>query len=853
MPCVRIRAARPDFLLAALAAACASGGVAADDREASFQKVVAPFFERHCLDCHGPKRAKGDVTLDTLRPDLNAGGGPKRWDRVLEMLDHGTMPPEGEEQPKAEERKATVEWIRVGLREESRRPPDSPPSHLRRMTNVEYQNRMRDLLGIDLKLDDELPKDPFKPYTFTNTAEFMRLGPEQLDAYRAAARRAMASVIVDPEKPKAVPTRREWKAAATPAPDGQFENHQLSVYGGGRFNVSQGVSVQNVPKTGEFRIRFQASAVFPPGVTELPLRLVMGEALNVNSSTRRIEPVGTVRLKAGEKPAVYEFRGRLENFPVESNRQSKGKPLPDAITITPQNLYDDGTLNDENGFRKPRVREFPFAVIDWIEFEAPMADVWPPEHHARILFNSPLGKTDPDEYVREVLRRFMGRAFRRPATDDEVARFAKIYATLKPELKSPEAAWRETLSLVLVSPQFLMHNGTPATVADARYAFASRLSYFLWASMPDEELLVAAAKGELDKPEAIDKQVRRMLADPRSEAFVREFSRQWLSLDKMRTVPINRDLFPRFLYTVPLGERAGTEEPYRPTIRDHMTDETYAFVSHLIRENKSVFNVVDSDFAMLNQPLSVHYGVPGVSGDEIRPVPVKAEHHLGGLLTHGSVLIGNGTGSAPHPIYRAVWLREAILGEAVPPPPADVPALADTGGASAEKATTIKDLLARHRTQPSCNACHARLDPWGIPFEHYNAVGKFQPKVPKGGTRVSPFKKDTHKDLNGYAEYVNKLNTLPVQADAKVPNGPTVDGMGALKAYLLKERKGDIARNVLSRLYAYGLGRELTWRDRFAVEDMHSSVAKGGYGMRDLITTICRHKSFRATPGGEKP
>jgi Protein of unknown function (DUF1585)/Protein of unknown function (DUF1588) len=181
-----------------------------------------------------------------------------------------------------------------------------------------------------------------------------------------------------------------------------------------------------------------------------------------------------------------------------------------------------------------------------------------------------------------------------------------------------------------------------------------------------------------------------------------------------------------------------------------------------------------------------------------------------------------------------------------------VPALSDSAGASAEKATTIRDLLAKHRKQPSCNACHARLDPWGIPFEQYNAVGKFQPKVPKEGTRVSPFKTATHKDLDGYAAYLTTLNTVPVQADAKVPGGPSVDGMDELKAYLLKDRKGDIARNVLRRLYAYGLGRELTWRDRFAAEDMLATVGKGGYRVRDMIEAICRHESFRPPTEGGK-
>jgi mono/diheme cytochrome c family protein len=832
-------------------AACTSGIAAADDRETSFERVVAPFFEQHCNECHGPTRGKGGVTLHTLRGDISAGAGPKRWDKVLEVIERGTMPPDTEIQPKADERKVVAGWIRAALRDELRREQAKAgatpvPSSLRRLTNVEYQNTMRDLLGFELKLADDLPKDPFKPYTFTNTAEFMRLGPEQLDAYRAAARRAMASAIADPEKPKTLKIRREWKPATAPIPNDQLEPNQLGVWGGtGRFSVSQGTTFTDLPKTGAFRIRFQASAIFPAGITEMPLRLVMGEALNVNSSTRRVEPVGTVRLKAGEKPAVYELRGRIENFPFETNRNQKGKPLPDALTITPQNLYDDGTLNDENGFRKPRMREFPIAVIDWIEFESPFAEEWPPVHHRRILFDSPLRESDPDKYIREVLLRFLSRAFRRPATDDEVARFAKIFTALKPELKTIEATLRETLALALVTPQFLMHNGTPTNPQEKRCDLAGRLSYFLWASMPDDELLELAAKGELDKPEVLENQVRRMLADPRSQDFVREFSRQWLSLDKMRTVPINRDLFPRFLYYVPLGERAGTEEPYRPTIRDYMMEETIAFISHLIRDNGSVFNVVDSDFTCLNQLLAAHYGVPGVMGDEIRRVPLKPEHHLGGLLTHGSVLIGNGTGSAPHPIYRAVWLREAILGEDVPPPPADVPALVDTAGASAEKAATIKDLLALHRKQPSCNACHARLDPWGIPFEQYNAIGKFQPKVPKEGTRVSPFKLAVHKDLDGYSAYLNSLNTVAVGADARVPSGPNIDGMSELKAYLLKERKGDIARNVLRRLYAYGLGRELTWRDRFAVEEMLDTVEKSGYGMRDMILAVCRHESFR--------
>jgi hypothetical protein len=399
--------------------------------------------------------------------------------------------------------------------------------------------------------------------------------------------------------------------------------------------------------------------------------------------------------------------------------------------------------------------------------------------------------------------------------------------------------------MVLISPQFLYHTTAKDGKALGNYELASKLSYFLWGSMPDEELLTLADQGKLTDPRVIEQQVRRLLADKRSADFVDNFTTQWLSIAKMRSVKINETLFPRFLYLVPRGERAGTEEPYRPTIRDFMHAETVGFIAELIKRNASVMQIVDSDFAMLNQPLAAHYGVPGVQGQELRPVNIKPEHHLGGLLTHGSVLIGNGTGSAPHPIYRAVWLREAILGDDVKPPPADVPALSDTAGDAAEKAVTIKDLLRNHRQKDSCNACHARLDPWGIPFEQYNAIGKFQPLVPKSGTRVRGFNPALDKDLTGYASYLQSINTEPVQADTRLPRGTSIDGMEELKQYLLQYHQDDIASAVLRKLLTYSIGRELTIHDRAAVEQLKQRLQNGGYKFQDIIIAICQSSTFQ--------
>lgn len=820
-----------------------------------YDSYVRPFLKSYCIKCHGPDENKSGLTLHMLKSDLDSGRELERWEDILEALESGEMPPKDEPQPNESERKRVADWMNNGLRDYMTRISKDPPSTSRRLTNFEYENTLRDLLGIDLNVIDDLPQDPVKPYHFNNTAEFMLLGPEQIDRYLEVARRAMASAIVDPKKPEAQKSRKEWDSGKSNKGFAKGLNrNEIAIQNSRRGTPGQGMGVKNFPSTGEFRIRFQASAVFPNGATELPLRFVMGHHLNVNSSTQEVVPVGVVHLRnSTDAPKIFELRGRIENYPVLTGKVVKGKRRSDTLTITPQNIYDDGTLNDDNRFLYwPRQPDMPRAVIDWIEFEAPITEVWPPEHHTRILFDSPLRQNRPQEYVNEVLSRFMSRAYRRPATSEEVNRFVKVYDLLKTELKTVEATMRETLSMVLVTPQFLLHTKADRGITGHEFELASSLSYFLWGSMPDEELIELASGRRLNDPIVLAKQVRRMLAAPRSKDFVSNFTKQWLSLPKMKTVPINRDLFPRFLYYVEAGERAGTEKPYIPTIRDHMIDETISFFAELIRRNASITNLVDSDFAMLNQPLAAHYGIEGVEGHRIRPVPIRPEHHLGGLLTHGSVLIGNGTGSAPHPIYRAVWLREAILGDRVKAPPAEVPALSDSAGDSAEQSLSIKDLLAKHRTVESCNNCHARLDPWGIPFERYNAIGKYQPLVPKDGTRVRGFNKKQDKDLVGYAKYLESVNTQEVQSDSKLPNGPHVDGMPELKAYLLEKRKHDIAENVVRRLLAYGIGRELSLRDRYDVETILFNCKENDFLFQDMIVAVCQSSTFRGLSNNKK-
>jgi mono/diheme cytochrome c family protein len=822
--------------------------------DAGYRSHVRVFFETHCIACHGPEKSKGKMTLHTLDGDLGSGQDLERWEDILDVLELGEMPPEDEPQPSDAERRAVIQWIDSELRDHVASPgKEVQLAVTRRLTNFEYQNTMRDLLGFELDLIRSLPEDPKKPYHFNNTAEFMLLGPEQVDRYLENARRAMAGAIVDPGEPEV--HRHQWSFEPTGPAFAGSQPDEVGVYGGGRGSVAGGVVLKSWPETGEYRIRILAGAILPPGFDEVPLRLVMGSQLKSDSGTGDYAPVGTVFLNNdADHLQEFEFRGRIENHPVQIGNVTKKGVGPTTMILYPQNLFDNGQLNDHrtNQFQTSWQFGVPRAVVRSIEFEGPVTEVWPPDHHTRILFESPLRDSDPKGYIRAVLERFMSRAFRRPVSADELARFEGLYEMLTPEFATLEATLRETLAMVLISPQFLYHTDFSNGAIARGYELASKLSYFLWGSMPDAELLALAANDRLADPTVLASQTRRLLADEKSRDFVDNFTTQWLSIEKMKAVNINRNLFPRFLYTVPNGQRSGQEVLFRPTIRDYMHEETVGFVAELIKRNASVLNLVESDFACLNEPLAAHYGVDGVEGIQLRPVPIKPGHRLGGLMTHGSVLVGNGTGSAPHPIYRAVWLREAILGDEVKPPPAEVPALSDSTGDAAETAVTIKDLLRQHRQQESCNDCHVRLDPWGIPFERYNAIGRYQPFVPADGTQVRRFNSAADVDLDGYSEYLETINTVDVEASARVPHGPEIDGMQQLKAYLLEERAEDIAENVIRRLLTYALGRELSYRDRFAVEELFEQTKDADYALQDLLVAITTSEIFRNSNAGHQ-
>ena len=495
-----------------------------------------------------------------------------------------------------------------------------------------------------------------------------------------------------------------------------------------------------------------------------------------------------VRAPFGQ-PETYEFFGRLENLPIPAPESGDNEILSGFMLL---GLWNDHLV-------KSAQETGPPLLVESIEFEAPYYPEWPPVSHTQIFFESP-NQGDPEVYTREVLSRFMERAYRRPPQPEEVDYFMAFWESIRQDYDSYELGVAEALIAVLCSPSFL-YVTEPEDEHDpdgslSQPALATRLSLFLWNSPPDETLRSLAREGLLR--DQLLSQVDRMLDDPRSWRFVRAFAREWLRLDRHEEMTINVD----------------RHRDYTRFVKRDMAEETYHFVHRVLHEDLSIFTLIDSDFAMLNQNLAEFYGVEGVAGPHFRPVPVTKEQRRGGLLAQGSFLAGHSDGTEPHPIKRAVWLKEKILGDHPPPPPPNVPDLdPDTPGF--EK-MTLKQQLEVHRDNPSCRDCHARIDPYGVVFERYSAVGRFE----------------------------GKRRGLLVDARSTLPDGAEIDGVDELKTYLLEQQSDAFARALTEHLFAYALGRDIHFGDDKELEQMLRQIKLAGYRARSVIRSIVASPSF---------
>jgi cytochrome c551/c552 len=760
---------------------------------------VAAILGNRCGKCHGPEKQTAGLRFDQLSADFVGNrAAAERWHDALHAVQRGEMPPFGEPELTDAERERLTGWIDGQIEHATAaQRANGGLGALRRLNRVEYANTMRDLLGLSMDYARTLPPDPASADGFTNDGSALQMSALQLESYLEIARTALGRVIVSGPAP----------------PVFEHEFTESKIRNGNRGELSNRLGrpqefvvqiVDDYPDEGEFRIRLTVTPEFMPDQGPPLLEVAIG----FRPDTQVVYGVVDVIEVTEPGEQTFEFRDRIENYPLPARGQGK---YP-GLLVRVRNLYDDGSPLPKRSKKDIQSQvdtdpHLPKLMVQSLNFRGPFFDVWPPETHRRILPESDLGNRDEKAYVREILGPFMTRAFRRPVSAEEVAGMVEFFAEVRPTYPTFEEAVRETLALVLVSPEFLYlvepGNERPRSLSD--WELASRLSYFLWSTMPDERLFELAAASQLTDTKTLAAEVDRMLDDPRSARFVEQFSDQWLRLGLVEQVAVNPEYYPGF----------------DESLRQDMRGEAQAFFGELLRRDASALDLLSSDFVMVNSSLARHYGIEGVHGQAFRPV--AAPEHRGGLLTQAAVLLANSTGEDSHPVLRAVWIRDRLLDDPPAPPPPDVPTL-DEVDPSFHK-LSVREQLAAHRDKAACNACHRGIDPWGVALEHFDAVGLWRDEVRR---RVG-----------------KKFELSPVEAADILPDGHKVSGAEDLRDYLLAERSDDFARSLVKRMTTYALGRPLGLADAEAIDELCEEFADDGHRLRGLIRQVVTSEPFR--------
>ncbi len=779
----------------------------ADD---TFNTHVRAILKAKCVRCHGPQKQNAEVRLDNLSIDLVGDSlGADTWHDALNAINKGEMPPEDESPLSTEERQILTGWISGELERLTKfRRSTGGQVVMRRLNRFEYQNTMTDLLGLELDYARNLPPDPLSEDGFQNNGTALRMSALQLEYYLKAARDGLERAIVEGPAPPVF----EHSADKTVDDKGNGNwTYRLGRYG--QFVVR----IPEFPDEGDFVLRVNARAEIPDGAAWPVMQIKLGFRADVSSPAR---VVGTIDVSNTETKE-FKFRGRFESFPIQSRSQSK---YP-GMLVWIENVHSDGATGPQpeqvveklpNGKKRkttiwPEDPEFPKIIVESVSFRAPVFTTWPPPHHTNIIPRLPVSAGDERLAAQESLLTFLPRAFRRSVNNDDVQTFLNFFDVVRPTTDSFEAAMREVIAMALVSPDFLYitePNDDGPQLND--FELATRLSYFLWSTMPDEQLSKLAEAGKLRQRKQLSREVIRMLRDPRSTAFVEQFADQWLDLNGIDRVAVNPEFYPDF------------DNNLKPQFRR----ETQAFFGEILRSNESALAFLDADFVMLNEPLARHYGIPGPKGSGFERIKLPTENHRGGLLGHGSVLLANSTGDDSHPIKRAVWIRERLLDDPPAPPPPDVPDLDQELPELAE--LPLKKQLELHLENEACASCHRGIDPWGVALDRFNAIGLQRDHI----RRRSSDKKQQ------FVEH-------PVDTATQLPDGHRIDGLADLKAYLVTHKSQEFARTLVVKLLTYALGRTLEFSDDETVDNLSLRFVKSGYKLKTLIRDIVCGELFR--------
>ncbi len=776
----------------------------------AFREGALPFLKKHCTDCHSGNQPKADLTLQGFDRAATLIPARKSWDNIVSMVEGGFMPPEGRPQPTLEEREAFLHAVAAVYADADHHAPRDPGRvTVRRLNRTEYNNTIRDLVGVDFNPAEDFPADDIG-HGFDNIGDVLTLSPVLMERYLAAAESIVNRAIV-PDPPK--PSRRHLSARYTePAgPDVAQGNFRALTNADGA-NAREAGPVftrYKVPADGEYIFRTRVYAE-PEGEGTLKLAvLAAGEGIAADQVSSEAE------LSRISGPALGNVPRKIVQVIEVAARDAK-QPQNVEVPIPPLGFdrLAVALLTPGDGQATGKLH------LEFLSLEGPL-DPRPASHRQLLARDE---NASPAEQTLEVLNRFASRAYRRPATADEVERLAALVAAAEAEGLKWEAAMQLAFQAVLVSPKFLFRlelddrpeGAEPRPLNE--YQLASRLSYFLWSTMPDDELFDLAARDELTANLA--KQVRRMLSDPRSLALVDNFALQWLQLKRLETFSPDINRFPQF-----------TEQ-----LRSAMLEETRQFLAEIVQQDRSVLELLNADFTYLNEPLARHYGIVDTLGTLAGQRPVQpggqriqgpnfvrvqlADNRRGGLLTQASVLTVTSNPTRTSPVKRGRWLLEQILGSPPPPPPPNVPELVEDE--KAQLTGSLRQRMEQHRANPACANCHARMDPLGFAFENYDAIGGFRLKD-------GEFEIDPSGELLG---------------------GESFAGAAELKQVLLGQRD-KFARCLTEKMLIYAVGRGLEYYDRAAVETVTRKLAAEDYRFSALVSEIVKSDPFRLRRGNQ--
>jgi hypothetical protein len=796
---------------------------------------VTAFFQTYCLDCHGPKKQKGDFRVDELKISATAADA-ENWQLVLDNLHLGEMPPEKAKQPMPAEVEAVTTWIQSEIsRAASVLKGTGGGVVLRRLNRAEYQNTMADLFDVHGDFTAGFPDDMLE-HGFDNNGAALMLSAAQVEQYMKAADFVLARAIAPAKQPE--------MASKT------FTLHdcnRVSIENTLKDLTSRLAKFDNLTDAEQKRTReIEAKRKDDPAYGyRFPVRENGTLRPPKPDDGPHLDAVMTMQHRASAEPQTNNFfavrhAGWYRVKAVAYALKNDGKParlkftaekpfsgmLPKAVSVfaftdeQPREVEasyylepgDRVIFSITGGAPYDEHRTFmdqpgPFIAVRSFSIEGPVYETWPPAGH-RTLF----GDIDPanptPEKAAAIVAHLAPKLFRRPIEPATIAKYRALFEKFAATM-TPDEALCGTLAAMLVSSRFLYHEEPPDR-PDA-HAIASRMSYFLWRSTPDDALLAAAADGSLLDPAKRRAQAQRMMADARAERFLKDFTGQWLRVREVGVMRADATLYPE----------------YDLELEAAMRGETEHFITEMFRHDLPLRHLIDSDWTMLNERLARHYGIPGVPGPDFRRVTLdKTKTVRGGLLTQASIHAVTSNGSTTSPVARGVWVLEKFLGTPPSPPPPNVPPIEpDIRGA-----TTIKEQLSKHREIASCAGCHKKIDPLGFALESFDVIG-------------------------GWREKYRALSEAKPGARTKLIDGPSVQpadewaGVGRFSSFqefreLVKKREDLVIQNLTHQLATFALGRQPGFADRAPLKAIAAKARKEGTGMSTLVLDLITSPVF---------